>query len=305
MSEQRIHEPVGMMGRHVLTHIGAHADDSCVEGLHLHLGPALFDADGQVTFGVLGAFLDLCSSQPEGIPIGRPFVHADMGTHRLAVPRGEMLLARTTAARIGGRTAIVEVELVDEVGVRVAYGSQQLVFMGPPPAQSAEGRAAFHRMFLSMFRGEVSLPGPLNDVLGIEQVPGPDGGAAWRMPHQDLSRNGFGGLHGGVANALVDAAATGAVARDVPGGAGVPARSLSAALRYLVPGTAGPFRADPTVLGVEEGEALVRVAIVDEGADEKLIILAEARVRVGDTECKDGADSPSTSGGHEPAVRSG
>lgn len=286
MSEQRIHEPVGMMGRHVLTHIGAHADDDCVRGLHLHLGPALFDPDGQVTFGVLGAFLDLCSSQPEGIPIGRPFVHADMGTHRLAVPQGDVLLARTTAARIGGRTAVVEVELVDEVGVRVAYGSQQLVFMGPPPEQSAEGRAAFHRMFLSMFRGEVSLPGPLGDVLGIERVAGPAGGPAWRMPHQDLSRNGFGGLHGGVANALVDAAATGAVARDVPGDgvdAGVPARSLSAALRYLVPGTAGPFRADPTVLGVDRDQALVRVAIVDEGAEEALIILAEARVRVGTT----------------------
>lgn len=287
MSEQRIHEPVGMMGRHVLTRIGAHADDSCIEGLHLHLGPALFDPDGHVTFGVLGAFLDLCSSQPEGIPIGRPFVHADMGTHRLAVPRGTTLLARTTAARIGGRTAVVEVELVDEVGVRVAYGSQQLVFMGPPPAQSAEGRVAFHRMFLSMFRGEVSLPGPLNDVLGIEQVRGPGGGPAWRMPHRDLSRNGFGGLHGGVANALVDAAATGVVARGAAGGAGVAAggagvaaRSCSAALRYLVPGTAGPFRADPTVLGVDDGRALVRVVIVDEGAQDEAIILAEARVAV-------------------------
>jgi acyl-coenzyme A thioesterase PaaI-like protein len=280
MSEERIHEPVGMMGRHVLTQVGAHADDSCVEGLHLHLGPALFDTDGQVTFGVLGAFLDLASSQPEGIPLGRPFVHADMTTHRLAAPQGELLLARTAAARIGGRTAVVEVELVDEVGVRVAYSSQQLTFMGAPPRQSTEGRAAFRRMFLSMFRGEVSLPGPLNDVLGIEPVPGPGGAPAWRMPHRDLSRNGFGGLHGGVANALVDAAASGVVAGNARGGAGESAGCLSAALRYLVPGTAGPFRADPTILGVEDGQALVRVAIVDEGAEEKLIILAEARVRV-------------------------
>ena len=285
MSEPRIHEPVGALGRHVLTRIGAHhGGDGCVEGLHMHLGPTLFDPDGFVTFGVLGAFLDLCSSEPDGIFVGRPFVHGDMGVHRLARPQGDVLRARTTAARIGGRTAVVEAELLDDAGARVAYGSQQLVFMGPPVREAPRGDAAFHRAFLSLFRGEVTLQGPLHGVLGIEQVTGPGGGPAWRMPHADLSRNGFGGLHGGVTTALVDAAATGLVAESASasGGAdGRPARTVSTALRYLEPGLKGPFRADPTIVGLADGEALVRVPLVDEGADDVLIVLAEARVRLG------------------------
>jgi acyl-coenzyme A thioesterase PaaI-like protein len=297
MSEPRIHEPVGAMSRHVLTQIGAHADDGCAEGLHLHLGPTLFDTDGHVTFGVLGAFCDLASSEPDGISIGRPFVHGDIGVHRVARPVGDILFARTTTARLGGRTAVVEVELVDGTGARVAYGSQQIVFVGPPPDQSPRGRAAFQRAFLSMFGGQVTLPGPLREVLGIAAGTGPGGVPAWRMPSSPLSRNGFGGLHGGVSTALVDVAACDLATGVRPGvapsadaaphavpsvavaaPAAAPARTVAASLRYLRPGTTGPFRAEPEVVGVDGDQALVRVPIVDEGADDRLIILGEARV---------------------------
>jgi acyl-coenzyme A thioesterase PaaI-like protein len=98
------------------------------------------------------------------------------------------------------------------------------------------------------------------------------------LPDRRTAAPGFGGLHGGVTTALVDAAATGLVA----GREGRPARTLSTALRYIEPGLRGPFRADPSIVGLADGEALVRVPLVDEGADDVLIVLAEARVRLAD-----------------------
>jgi uncharacterized protein (TIGR00369 family) len=280
MSERRVHEPVQAMSRHVVTGIGIHIEaDDCAPGLHLHLWPGLFDGDGHVAFGVLGAFVDLASSQTPGVVLTRPLVHADIAVHRLARPQGDLLFARTSAARVGGRTAIVEVDVTDAAGNRVAFSSQQLVFMGPPPAGSPArlDRSEFRRAFLARFDGTGRLEAPLLEALGVRAGLTGEGTPAWWMPNTDRSQNGFGGLHGGVATALVDVAAAGAVADAT----GSPARTRSASLRYLVPGTVGPFRADPVVLGSDGGRSLVRVAVVDEGADDTVFIVAEADVGPG------------------------
>jgi uncharacterized protein (TIGR00369 family) len=284
MSERKVHEPIQAMSRHVVTSIGIHIEDeACAPGLHLHLSPGLFDDDGHVAFGVLGSFVDLASSQADGVTMTRPLVHADIGLHRLARPQGELLLARTTTARVGGRTAVVEVDVTDETGTRVGYSSQQLVFMGPPPARSSGpspsplGRSEFRRAFLSRFDGTGTLDAPLLEALGVRAGLTGEGAPAWWMPNTGRSQNGFGGLHGGVATALVDVAAAGVVAHAT----GSPARTRAASLRYLVPGTAGPFRADPVVLGTDGDRSLVRVAVVDEGAGDQVIVLAEAHVGPG------------------------
>lgn len=278
MSERKLHEPVPGLSEHVITRLGIHAGGGdCGPALHLHLAPSVLDADGHVAFGVLGAFVDLASSQPDGITVGRPFVHADIAVHRLARPTDDLLVARATAVRLGGRTGVIEVDVVDGAGERVAYSSQQVVFMGPPPEVVPHGMSEFHRVFMARFDGTNRLDGPLLDVLGVRAGTTDAGAPAWWMPHTERTRNGFGGLHGGVAAGLVDAAAAGAIS-SVTGG---PARTRSAALRYPVPGTAGPFRADPVILGHDDTDALVRVAVVDEGADDALVVLADATVAHG------------------------
>ena len=56
------------------------------------------------------------------------------------------------------------------------------------------------------------------------------------------------------------------------------AKTTSALVRYLAPGLGGPFRAEPMVMPQADGDAIVRVEVFDEGADDLLIIIGEAHV---------------------------
>jgi acyl-coenzyme A thioesterase PaaI-like protein len=268
--EERTHPMAG----HVLGRLGIHAteaDDPCGPGMHLHLAPQLLDDDGHVDFGVLGVFLDMACSQA-GLEGG--FLHADISVHRIGKPAGEKLFVDARVARRGGRSAVVHIDVHDDRGVRVAYSCQQIRIASPRPAATGpaatpEQMTAMRRSFLERFNGECTLTGRLHDSLDLRPVDG-----AWTMPLTPASRNGFGGLHGGVAFSLVgDAAAGGAAAAGFPG-----ARVTSALLRYLAPGLVGPFRAVPFVMPQADGDAFVRVEVFDEGADDLLIVLGEVHV---------------------------
>ena len=267
------------MAGHVLGQIGIHAvddADECGPGMHLHLAPQLMEDDGHVDFGVLGVFLDMACGQA-GLT-GR-FLHADISVHRIARPRGEKLFVDARVARRGGRSAVVHIDVHDDTGVRVAYSCQQIRLSPPPdgqPANTAALETAMRKAWMDRFRGECTLPGRLHDILGLQTATDDAGAPTWTMPLTAGSRNGFGGLHGGVAFALVGDAAAGAAAAQFGS-----AKTTSALLRYLAPGLVGPFRAVPTVMPQEDGDAFVRVEVFDEGADDLLIILGEVHVVLG------------------------
>lgn len=254
---------------HVLAKVGlGFADDGGGPAVVMTPDPILLDADGHVSFGALGILFDLASSTAFDRRVMRPFVHADITVHRLRTPDGG-LVAAASITRQGRRTAIVEIGLRDRRGTVVATSSQEIVFKGDAadvPPRMAKMRDAFQ----SMFDGTCRLTRPLEDELGI--VEGPPG--SWSMALRPERTNGFGGLHGGVATTLVDAASAGAV-RDRWGG---PARTVSAAVRYLAPAMVGPFLARPDVLVVSGSLAVCRVPIVDTGADDRVVILAETHL---------------------------
>jgi uncharacterized protein (TIGR00369 family) len=125
---------------------------------------------------------------------------------------------------------------------------------------------------MSGFDGQCRLDGRLHDIIGIERVETSDG-VSWTMPLGPASRNGFGGLHGGVAFDLVTEAAVGS-ADD----AGVRAQPAGALLRYLAPATGGPFRAVASAMPQGAGAAFVRVEVYDDGQDAKLCIVGEVHV---------------------------
>ena len=263
------------MSGHVLGQLGLRLDER--DGTHhidLELAPVHLAADGHVDFGVLGVFLDLAASQPPQMRTVGPWVHADITIHRLRAPRGGTLRTAPRMARMGRRSGIVEIEVHDDTGVHVARSVQEVAF--PKGAadvdvhdDGGEARAAF----LRRFEGTCRLAGPLPEVLEIARADG-DGVPRWSLPLHDLGRNGFGALHGGVATSLIDVAAAGAVTEE----AGIPARTLHAAIRYLAPGTTGPFLAVPRVVGRDGPVATVVVEVRDTGADGRLIILADAIV---------------------------
>lgn len=267
------------MDGHVLSQIGLHAagpGDPCGAGLHLHLSPMVLEDDGHVDFGVLGVFLDMASSQ---VGVMRPFLHADISVHRIARPRGERLHVDVRALRTGGRTGTVQIEAFDELGTRVADSTQQMVFFGPPPGTDEEAKAVsaeLRKKFMSRFDGTCTLTGRLHDIIGIAADRTGDT-PCWTMPLGPESRNGFGGLHGGVAFDLVTAAAVGG-ASDLVG----PVDAHGALLRYLAPAKVGPFRAVPTVMPQDDGSVFVRVEVFDDGSSDgdgtQLCILGEVHL---------------------------
>ena len=273
LAEQREDPFTHPMGENVVGKIGIHATevgDPCGSGMHLHLTPAVLEDDGHVELGVLGVFLDMACSQAG---LNSPFLHADISTHRIDKPRGTKLLVDAKVARRGGRSAVVEIDVHDELGERVAYSCQQLRLAPAAQEHDLETMLAFREKFFAMFDGVCRLPGRLHDTLGLSVETGPSGETVWRLPLGPTSRNGFGGLHGGVAFSLVGDAAAGAAAAQLG-----TAKTTSAHIRYLAPGLAGPFRAEPRVMPQADGGAFVCVEVFDEGADDALIILGEVHV---------------------------
>jgi uncharacterized protein (TIGR00369 family) len=261
------------MSDHVLGQLGLRLE--LLEDGHrldLDLSPVHLLEDGSVDFGVLGVFLDLASSQPPEMRRVGPFLHADITVHQLRAPQGRTLHPTPRMARMGRRTGIVEIDVHDDTGVHVARSVQELVFpQGVATADAHDDAGDARAEWLRRFTGECTLAGPLREVFGIRDEAPASGQPAWSMPLSGVVQNGFGALYGGAAASLVDVAAAG-VAAD----GGGPTRTLHAAMRFLAPGTAGPFLAVPQVVGRHGTTATVAVEIRD--AEDRLIILADAIV---------------------------
>lgn len=87
----------------------------------------------------------------------------------------------------------------------------------------------------------------------------------------DRVRNPWGILHGGATVVLVDAAATHAIGSETS--------TADVVLHFLRPGRVGPAIARAAILGHRRDGHLVRVEVVDAGADERVMAIAVATVR--------------------------
>jgi len=133
----------------------------------------------------------------------------------------------------------------------------------------------------------VPMPGPTPDAPPPEEFfrIRPGVGATTRLELAEHLRNPWGMLHGGAVAVLVDVAACRAVAeaRRADGGpdpAGA-VESLAAAdtvLHFLRPARVGPVEARCRVFGGPTDRALVRVAVHDVGADDRLVALGSVVV---------------------------
>src|SRR5690606_16959728 len=95
----------------------------------------------------------------------------------------------------------------------------------------------------------------------------------------DRVRNPWGILHGGSMAVLADVSATSAV-HGSPALDPTPGLVTSdLVVHYLSPGRVGPVVARATVVGERRGEHLVRVSVVDHGADDRRLVLAMVTVR--------------------------
>jgi acyl-coenzyme A thioesterase PaaI-like protein len=107
-----------------------------------------------------------------------------------------------------------------------------------------------------------------------------------RLELDDRLRNPWGILHGGGLAVLADVAACRAVADRTPPGPTGPVAATDMVLHFLRPTRVGPVEARCQVLGGGgggggaggSGRALVRVAVHDLGADDRLVTLGSVVV---------------------------
>jgi uncharacterized protein (TIGR00369 family) len=118
-------------------------------------------------------------------------------------------------------------------------------------------------------------PAPMEEFFGIN----PEAGIPTRLDIGDRLRNPWGYLHGGGLAVLADVAACRAVAAESTVAAAPTAADM--VLHFLRPATVGPVEAETHVLGGRDTRRLVRVALRDRGAADRLVTVASVAVRQG------------------------
>jgi acyl-coenzyme A thioesterase PaaI-like protein len=132
----------------------------------------------------------------------------------------------------------------------------------------------FERPFSIPMAPPDPLARPPLEFFGIEPGTGP----ITRLGLEEHLRNPWGILHGGAVAMLAEVGACRAVdaarARTSRG----PLAAADTVLHYLFPAKVGPVEARCEVLGEREGHAVVRVAIHDVGAEERLVTVGSVTV---------------------------
>jgi uncharacterized protein (TIGR00369 family) len=172
------------------------------------------------------------------------------------------LRLRAHVLRAGRNSVVTDIEIRDAADVVVGDGVLTSAVLDPAG-------------------GPPDFPRPL--VLAAPEVPGPDlpvleffgirtrDATAVELDIDDRVRNPWGILHGGAIAMLVDAAAANAV--------GDGSVVVDTVLHFLRPGRVGPAVARASVLGVRPDGVLVRVEVVDAGAEDRVMSLAVCTVR--------------------------
>ncbi len=106
----------------------------------------------------------------------------------------------------------------------------------------------------------------------------PGHGAVTTLDIADHLRNPWGILHGGAVAMVADVAACRAVRAAHPSDQGILPAAADTVLHYLRPARIGPVDARCRVLGGRRGRWLVRVAVHDAGAEDRLVAVGSVTV---------------------------
>jgi uncharacterized protein (TIGR00369 family) len=248
------------------------ADGFCEIGGRAPVDDHLRGAGGGLRTGALltsidslGGFLCGLSVQPEWIVTTSLMASVARLSHQGPLRLHGRILRR-------GRTSVVtSVDVVDEgdEGHPVAAATLTCAVLDPGGMD-----LDFERPFvLPMGTPDPDAPAP-EEFFGIEPGTGP----VSRLQLADRLRNPWGILHGGALAILADVAACRAVEA---GGRHRAGRSVAAAdtvLHYLRPVKVGPVEARCRILGGNDGRTLVRVAVHDLGAGDRLATLGSVAV---------------------------
>lgn len=182
------------------------------------------------------------------------------------VPRAHHgpLALEATISRVGRNAVVSQVSIRDvgDGGALIADGALTSAVLEPEG-----GPPEFPR---PMTLDPPDDPEPVLPLLEFFGVARHDD-AAVALPITDRVRNPWGILHGGATAVLVDAAGAHAI--------GEGAVTADVVLHFMRPGRVGPAVARATVIGARADGHLVRVEVVDAGADDRVMAVAVSTVR--------------------------
>jgi uncharacterized protein (TIGR00369 family) len=218
---------------------------------------------GTVRAGALLTMADTVGGMCGGLAVlPRWVVSTNLMLNTVPGPHPGPLALRAEVLRAGRTAVVTGVEIRDAGDAVVADGVLTSAVLEPDGGPPAFGRP----LVLDAPEG----PGTPEPVLEFFGIRARDETAA-ELDITDRVRNPWGILHGGAIAMLVDEAA----ARAVGPGAVV----VDVVLHFLRPGRTGPAVARATPVGRRPDGELVRVEVVDAGADDRVMSIATCTVR--------------------------
>lgn len=218
---------------------------------------------GAVRVGALLTMADTVAGMCSGLTVlPRWVVSTNLMLRAVPIPARAPLLLRAHVLRAGRNSVVAGVEIRDGDDRLVGDGVLTSAVLEP-----AGGPPQFPRPMVLDAPEQLASDLPVLEFFGIRAR---DETAA-ELDITNQVRNPWGILHGGAIAMLVDAAASGIVAPD--------AVVVDVVLHFLRPGRVGPAVARAAVLGTRPDGVLVRVEVVDSGADDRVMSFAVCTVR--------------------------
>jgi uncharacterized protein (TIGR00369 family) len=213
----------------------------------------------------LGGFLCGLSVQPEWI-----VTTSMMATIAHLLHRGPLRLHGRVLRR-GRNTVVAALDVFDEGdGLRAVAAATLTCAVLDPGDMDLHIERPF----------AIPMPPPARDAPAMEEFFGiePGAGPVTRLELADRLRNPWGILHGGALAVLADVAACRAVASDRGDRSDGQVAAADTVLHFLRPVKAGPVEARCQVLGACGDRTLVRVAVHDLGAGDRMVTLGSVVV---------------------------
>ena len=248
--------------------------------------PEILNAGGSARISALGVFVDVMAGGAALRAAGEGWaVTSDLAVHATRAVTGGTIVGCARVLRAGKNTIVLEVDVAErsadgegaETGSVVATSTLSFARIerrSGAPATNVDEALPYE------FAGpEDGLRAPLFEALGIRVVEASRGEV--EVPLVDYVRNSVGAMQGGGLLCVAEAAAEAWAGATHPS-AGWVATDLVA--HYLAMVKVGPIASRVRVMRTSADAALVRVDLVDRGADDRLLTVVNVSL---------GADPPS------------
>ncbi len=234
--------------------------------------PALCTEAGGIRAGALATLVDVVAGAQAATAIAPNWLATgDLALHLLRAQTSGVVIATAKILRQGRGTVVIEVDLSSEADSSQPIGIATVAFSILEARGEAQSMGERPRKTRTEFGIEGSgFTGSLDDTLGLREIDTASG--HFELLLSPYNTNSLGALQGGALAMLVDAAAEAAGRKA--GRANWVTTDFS--IHFLALGRKGPLVSAARVLRDHSGDALLRIEIRDEGAENRLISVATA-----------------------------